>query len=167
MTLLETGIPFERASATRGVELPVVVTGALGGVEYWASDDRPLLLDCRLGLALHTIGPILRRHGVTRARFSGAYVLRTTRSGRPSRHAQGLAIDLHDVTTARGTLTVKEHFARNTPCTEDAPLLNRIACDLSEAQLFRELLTPDYNRDHHDHFHLAIGQDVRVNGSAR
>ena len=159
------GVPFEEAPPTRGVDVPIVVLGALGGVEYWASDGRPLLLDCRLAVALHEIGPILRGHGVIRARFSGAYVWRTTRSGRPSRHARGLAIDVHDLTTGSETFTVKGHFARKTPCAADAPLLNRIACDLSATRLFRELLTPDYDRDHHDHFHLAIEDSVASGGS--
>jgi hypothetical protein len=158
-------VPFEEAAPTRGVDLPIVVLGPLGGVEYWASDRRPLLLDCRLAVALHEIGPILRGHGVVRARFSGAYVLRTTRSGRPSRHARGLAIDVHDLATVDATFSVKQHFARNTPCAPDAPVLNRVACDLSSTQLFRELLTPDYDRDHHDHFHLAIADDPAPSGS--
>lgn len=155
-SLAATGTTFERVEETRGISAPVSVKGPVGGVEYWASDKRPLLLDCRLGLALHRVGPLLRSHGVTRARFSGAYVYRTTRTGKLSLHAHGLAIDLHDIVVGGTTLTVKEHFARGGGCGGDVPLLNRIACDLAETRLFRELLTPDSNRDHHDHFHLAV-----------
>jgi hypothetical protein len=35
-------------------------------------------------------------------------------------------------------------------------VLNRLACSFKSTGLFKELLTPDYNADHHDHFHLAI-----------
>lgn len=156
--LKSSGLDFERQKETRGVELPVILRGSVGGVEYWANDKRPLLVDCRLALALEHIAPVLRSHGVTRARFSGAYVYRNTRSGRLSLHARGLAIDIHDVVVHGKTLTVKRDFARGAGCTPNVPVLNRIACDLARMQLFRELLTPDYDRDHHDHFHLAVGE---------
>src|SRR5690606_28457864 len=94
--LAAAGVRFTRAEATPGVEVPVVLESPVGGVHYWASDRRPLLVDCRLGLALHRIGPVLRQHGIEKVRFSGAYVNRTTRRGRPSLHARGLAVDIHD-----------------------------------------------------------------------
>lgn len=136
--------------------MPVVLESPVGGVHYWASDRRPLLVDCRLGLALHRIGPVLRQHGIEKVRFSGAYVNRTTRRGRPSLHARGLAVDIHDWVVGSDTITVKQHYARGAGCGDEAPLLNRLACSLSATGLFRELLTPDYDRDHHDHFHLAV-----------
>lgn len=156
--LASTGLVFERQRETRGVEVPVVLGSLVGGVEYWANDKRPLLVDCRLALALHHIAHLLRSHGVTRARFSGAYVYRNTRGGKLSLHARGLAIDIHDLTAHGRTFTVKADFSRGVGCNPDVPLLNRIACDLGRTQLFRELLTPDYDRDHHDHFHLAVGE---------
>jgi hypothetical protein len=156
---LETSsLRFERQGPTRGVELPIVLQGSVGGVEYWASDRRPLLVDCRLALALEQIGPLLRKHGVTRARFSGAYVYRTTRSGRLSHHAHGLAIDLHEVILGDTSLNVKAHFTRGAGCEGELPTLNAIACQLEDTGLFRELLTPDDDSDHHDHFHLAVSK---------
>ncbi|HTU57188.1 MAG TPA: hypothetical protein VMF89_02125, partial [Polyangiales bacterium] len=41
-------------------------------------------------------------------------------------------------------------------CSTDAPLLNQLACRLKARGLFRELLTPDYDADHHDHLHLGL-----------
>lgn len=155
-SLARAGLRFERAGETRGVDLPLVLRGPVGGVEYWASDGRPLLLDCKLGAALVRIGPLLRRHGIERLRFSGAYVYRTTRGGRLSLHARGLALDVHDVVAAGTTLSVKKDFARGAGCSGEIPLLNRVACDLRALGWFRELLTPDDDRDHHDHFHLAV-----------
>lgn len=154
--LRDTGVRFEPAGETRGVEMPLVLRGSVGGVEYWASDGRPLLLDCKLGAALVRIGPLLRKHGIERLRFSGAYVYRTTRGGRLSLHARGLALDVHDAIAGGTVLTVKKDFARGAGCSGDLPLLNRVACDLRALGWFRELLTPDDDRDHHDHFHLAV-----------
>jgi len=55
---------------------------------------------------------------------------------------------------------VARDFAKGLPngCAEEAPLLNRLACRLSQLRLFQELLTPDSNADHHDHLHIAIAR---------
>jgi hypothetical protein len=44
-------------------------------------------------------------------------------------------------------------------CVDEAPVLNRLACRLSQLRLFQELLTPDSNADHRDHLHLAIARE--------
>jgi hypothetical protein len=117
-----------------------------------------MIVDCRFALGLWHVAPALTELGVSRVRFSGAYVYRTSRKGRLSLHAYGLALDVHEVTTADGTFSVKRDFARGIGdgCSAGAPLLNRLSCRLRAPGLFRELLTPDYNADHHDHLHLGI-----------
>jgi hypothetical protein len=155
--LRERGVRFEVLSGERGVETPILVHGSLGGVSYW-SQSGAMVVDCRLALALDRVGPEFVALGVTRARFSGAYVYRTSRKGRLSLHAYGLAIDVHDVTAEQRTYSVKGDFRRGleSGCTSAAPLLNQLACRLKALGLFRELLTPDYNADHYDHLHLGI-----------
>ena len=159
------GVRFERLAFLKGVETPVHVSGPIGGVRFTAGAGLAMNLDCRMAVALAEAAPHMREMGVTEVRFSGAYVFRGTRAGRPSRHALGLAIDLHAFTFASpagdgapvAPLEVKRDFRRGTPwCAPDAPRLNQLACRLKQLGLFRELLTPDYDRDHHDHFHLAI-----------
>ena len=152
------GVTFRPQADTLGVDTPVVVSGAIGGIRYYANGDLPLLCDCRLALALHRIASVLRDSGVRAARFSGAYSYRKTRSGRLSLHARGLAIDLHEFVVAGRTLSVERDYARGLSrgCASTAPVLNRLACRLHATGLFRELLTPDYDRDHRDHFHLGI-----------
>lgn len=141
----------------KGVDTPVVVTGPISGVEFF-SDNGPMVLDCRLALGLSDIAPDFQALGVTRARFSGAYVYRTSKQGRLSLHAYGLAIDIHQVFTKDGLLSVEHDYKKALVdgCTPEAPLLNRLACRLRARGLFRELLTPDYDADHHDHIHLGI-----------
>jgi hypothetical protein len=159
------GVAYRRMAMLKGVQTPVHVTGPLGGLRFTAGAGLPLYLDCRMAVALAWTAPHLLEMGVTEVRFSGAYVFRSTRSGRPSRHALGLAIDIHALTfTSAGyspplsRLEVKRDFRKGigSGCAPDAPRLNQVACRLKQLGLYRELLTPDYDRDHHDHFHLAI-----------
>jgi hypothetical protein len=158
------GVSYKRLAMLKGVQTPVHVTGPLGGLRFTAVAGLPLYLDCRMAVALAWTAPHLLEMGVTEVRFSGAYVFRSTRAGRPSRHALGLAIDIHALTFSSAgysapltRLEVKRDFRRGTQwCQPDAPRLNQVACRVKQLGLYRELLTPDYDRDHHDHFHLAI-----------
>ena len=88
----------------------------------------------------------------------GAYSNRRTRQGRPSLHALGLALDAAKFKTAGVSHSVENDFVRGLgqSCVPDAPVLNQMACQLRRLGLFRELITPDHDADHHDHFHLAI-----------
>jgi len=150
-------IPVRVLDQKRGVDTPVVINGPIGGVRFWSTAG-PMVLDCRLALALSLVSSDFSELGIESVRFSGAYVYRTMRKGRLSLHAYGLALDVHDVRTASGTHTVKRNFARGTreSCGSDEPIPNQLACRLKRRGLFRELLTPDYNADHHDHLHLGI-----------
>ena len=152
------GVAYEKVSSLKGVDTPIHVTGPIGGIRFVAGAGLPLFCDCRLAMALAWTAPHLRELGVREIRFSGAYVNRRTRAGRPSRHAQGLAIDLHAWTFGDDRLEVKRAFSRGLAngCSTEAPQLNRVACRLRQLGLFKELLTPDHDGDHHDHFHLAI-----------
>lgn len=154
--LKKAGVDFRPVASLKGVENPVEVRGKLGGVVFYASDHRPLELDCRLALALADLRPVFARHGLTRVRFSGAYSYRRTRSGRLSHHAHGLAIDLHDLEFGAQSFSVTEDFARSVGCSPQNPPLNRLACAMREQRLFEEFLTPDYNFDHRDHLHIAV-----------
>ncbi len=158
--LTEWGVPHELLDARPGVETPIAVEVPLGGVEYHTWGDSPLVCDCRLAVALVELGPELQRAGVTRVRYSGAYVYRTTRSGkRLSLHAHGLAIDIHEMTVRGEKLSVKHDFARghssSSECAE-LPAVNQVACRAGARGLFKELLTPDSDADHHDHLHFAV-----------
>lgn len=150
------GTKFRKLPELAGVETPVEVLGTLGGVRYWTEGGTLLRMDCRLAVTLSRLGPTLAKKGVSAVRYSGAYVYRTTASGRLSHHAHGLAIDLHEFTIAGTSRSVDRDFARNAGCQSDVPELNRLACDLRTLRLFDEFLTPDYNADHRDHLHVSV-----------
>jgi hypothetical protein len=156
--LHQLGIAYEPLPPTRGMETPVRVTGPIGGIQYLSNGKPGLTADCRLILALDWSARELAPMGVTSINHSGAYVYRTTKSGRPSLHAKGLAIDVHGVQFGPYTHWVEQDYQRGLgdACFAESPALNQFECRLRRLRLFRELITPNHNSDHHDHLHLAI-----------
>ena len=47
------------------------------------------------------------------------------------------------------------------PATAEARELRSIACEAADQHFFTSILTPNYNRAHHNHLHLEITPDVR------
>jgi hypothetical protein len=156
--LMARGIAHRVLDERRGVETPIAAGPVIGGVRYTTPGGGELIADCRLAAALERIGPELLALGVSEVIFSGAYSYRFTRTGKLSLHGRGLAIDIHRVVANGETLSVKTDFARGRGdgCDRESPLLNRVACRLRALGLFRELITPDHDADHHDHLHLGI-----------
>jgi hypothetical protein len=150
------GVRFSRTEPVLGVATPIRVEGPIGGVRFYTLEKKPFVIDCRLALALSEISEDLRALGVTEARFSGAYVYRTSHPGRMSLHAYGLAIDLHEFKANGEALLVKSLFEKGRVCSPEAPLLNRLACRVLERRLFHEQIGPDDNAAHHDHFHFGL-----------
>ncbi|HMJ13006.1 MAG TPA: extensin family protein [Polyangiaceae bacterium] len=165
-------VKYRRIDDKRGVVTPVEVTGPVAGIRYHAGAGLPFVCDCRLAVALAWLGPELKQLGVTDVRYSGVYVYRLSRVGRLSLHAYGHAIDLHEFRTGGERHVVKGDYrvGLSDPCARSAPLLNQVACRVKRLALFKEVLTPDYNADHHDHFHLGLApleQPQRVALGAR
>lgn len=154
--LVDAGVNFRELPSLRGVVTPVRVAGPLGGVTFFSNHGRQLDLDCRLAIALLELASEFRALGVTKARFSGAYDYRTTRTGRLSHHAFGLAIDIHEVWVREERYSVQQTFAKGRGCPSRGPVLNALACTFKASGLFEEVLTPDYNWDHRDHLHVAV-----------
>ena len=156
--LTRLGVGFSRLDEKRGIATPVEVVGKINGIRYQSGTSTYMLADCRLVLALHRVAPVLSDLGVTTVRFSGAYSYRMSRVGRLSLHAHGLALDVHEVQFGTSWQSVERDFARGLPdgCAAQSPLLNQLGWRLRATHLFKELLTPDYDADHHNHCHLAI-----------
>ncbi|MCE7892766.1 MAG: hypothetical protein DYH12_24190 [Sorangiineae bacterium PRO1] len=156
--LTRLGVGFSRLDEKRGIATPVEVVGKINGIRYQSGTSTYMLADCRLVLALHRVAPVLSDLGVTTVRFSGAYSYRMSRVGRLSLHAHGLALDVHEVQFGTSWQSVERDFARGLPdgCAAQSPLLNQLGCRLRATHLFKELLTPDYDADHHNHFHLEL-----------
>jgi hypothetical protein len=56
------------------------------------------------------------------------------------------------------SLAVVDAFGRGwgAGCSDKAPAVNQVVCQLRELGLFRELITPDHDADHYNHVHLGI-----------
>jgi hypothetical protein len=156
--LTDHDVAFHSLSPKPGMATPIAVTGPIGGVRYETAGAPLIVCDCRLAVALGEIGPELQAFGITEVHHSGAYVYRTTRAGRPSLHALGLAIDVHQLRTTQHNFDVLHDYVRGTgpSCKADSPTLNRLACELDRTGLFQQVITPDDDSDHRDHLHLAI-----------
>ncbi len=166
--LKEHGVSFVEGEALAGVRTPIKLTGPINGISFrsrWTPDEEPVM-DCLLALALLKASNIFKSHDVDVIVYSSIY--RPPRRNRPSRHAQGLAIDVRDVTFKdRVTLNVlrdwRKTYGRPNNCvgdytTDNSVRLRRIICDLEEANIFRRILTPDSDPDHDDHFHISAGR---------
>ena len=160
------GVTYKKAKR-RGVAVGVEVRGRLGGVEYRSYGGKdPLVIDCSLAFSLARAGELLRAHGIDRVSYSSAYQRRNIRgTSRPSRHSFGLAIDVHTFVLTGGerVAAVKLDYEQGLgegsdcmgePLTELGALLRAVDCQVSHSGLFRIVLTPDYDGDHYNHFHL-------------
>jgi hypothetical protein len=148
-----------------GVAIAVQVRGLVGGIEYRSYSGEALVVDCSLVHALASAGPMLRARGIERVNYSSAYQRRNIRgTSRPSRHSFGLAIDVHTFALGgEAVVTVKSDYEQGLgdaddcvgePLTRSGGLLRAVECDLVRSDLFRALLTPDFDPDHYNHFHL-------------
>lgn len=88
-----------------------------------------------------------------------------------TRHPAGLAIDVGGFRMADGRLLSVAQFAGKigqqtcgtgapVPISAEARELRQIVCDARSSGLFTYALTPNYDQDHHDHFHLEIKPGV-------
>ncbi len=165
---------FEQAGTTLDVANPVLIKGRLGALSLEPRGKREALMDCALARALLDAGPIFEAEGLTRLGFSAAYDHRSRRdSTRLSGHAFGRAIDVHVFDGSSGRHDVKNDFEAGVgnwlgivpgpgareecigmPTTERGRRLRTLVCRLKLETELRIIVTPDDNRDHHDHVHL-------------
>jgi hypothetical protein len=148
-----------------GIDAGVLVLGDIGGVTYHAYKKTPLVLDCSLVVSLAHMGPFMIAQGIERVTYSSAYQRRKVRgSDRWSKHAFGLAIDIHSFSGEElGTLQVKDDYEQGLgddidcmgqPLTQGGAILRTLHCQITQAELFDSVLNPDYDAGHYNHFHL-------------
>jgi hypothetical protein len=174
------GVAFSEGPALEGVRTPVTLDGERFSPRLSPRLDRPPQMDCQLAVALVEARPIFRGLGITQLDYSAAYDYRNRRhSHQLSQHAAGLAIDVHSFHDDRREYVVARTFERRRgawqstdlgpgwfrdcvgrPHTSGARTLRHLACRMRLDDAFRIILTPDDNRDHHDHFHLEARPDV-------
>ncbi|HEU0031640.1 MAG TPA: extensin family protein [Kofleriaceae bacterium] len=176
-------ISFVREEA-RGVMAPVRLTGPLHGVTFRTNlPDKQRATshweigDCRLILALDDFAALLAKHDIVEVRHYSMY--RPAPDDWPAdkptvRHNAAVALDAGKFIAADGTVyDVDADFngrlgaktcgdgAKPDPVTPKATLLRTIVCEAVEARLFNVVLTPNYNKPHHNHFHLEVTEGAR------
>ncbi|MFO0602407.1 MAG: extensin family protein [Polyangiales bacterium] len=178
--LVRARVPFEPVtSGMAGVGVPVVVTGPIGGVTVRASRNRAVRepMDCALALGLVRFARLLRARHVREVRHLS---IRRPAEGDElqrhpylARHPGGLAIDAAVFALDDGTeYDVSRDFrgALDTPvCGPDARVvqtpgsvfLRSLFCDAARLGLFHVMLSPNFNDEHHNHFHLEITRSVQ------
>jgi hypothetical protein len=177
------GITYTAAGATRGIEDPVTVRSPINGVNFryaaFTASPGNMLMDCRLGLALYALTRYLRdEHDVTDVVHLGVYNYRCIAGTDPcqlSQHARAMAIDLNAFRNSTGqTFSVTTQFQANgrptcpprTVNSVDA-MLKDVACWMYDSRTFAIILTPNYNADHRDHFHVDLTEDSHFVGFGR
>jgi len=161
----ELGIKYKKGPKTKKIATPITVpdmTFAGIKVESWWRSP-PFVMDCHLALGLETYGQGLYALGVRTIKFSSIYrydqvhVFGETRHWL-SRHALGLAMDIHSFIDDAGNEAVVER---------DYPTGNELLLDiekyLDDSGGFRTVLTPRIDPiSHDDHFHIEVKVDYTV-----
>ena len=124
--------------------------------------SRPTVAACQLALKFdeferEVIRPLAKRsfgRDLKTVIDIGAYSCRSTRAGRESEHAHGLAMDIAGFALSDGTvIAVKEEWTKRGQGRDFLHAVATQAC-----RYFSEVLDPDSDRDHVDHIHLDLGR---------
>jgi hypothetical protein len=177
--LRDRGVDFVE-QPTKGVRTPIrLLHPTLGALRLVWRDQRNRtampVMDCELARALLDATPTFQAAGIRDLSFSGTYEYRTQRhSSKLSEHAHGLAIDVHQFGTIDGKVFDVQHDFESgvgdwssrdpvacvgSPERPVARLLRELACALRASSAFREIITPDDNADHENHFHIEAFPD--------
>ena len=177
--LVRAGVAFERVRwGTSGMATPVVVTSPIAGVTVRASRGTAPreTMDCLLAVALVRYGRFLRARGVREVRHLSLHrrgaADDVARHPVMARHPGGLAIDAAVYVLDDGTeynVTRDFHGRLGAPvCGPSARVstlpgarfLRRLFCDAARAGLFHVSLSPNFNDEHSNHFHLEVARSV-------
>jgi hypothetical protein len=158
----ELGIKYKKAKKTKKVATPITLEDmTLGGVKvtsWWRTG--PFVMDCHLALGLATYNQGLYALGVREIKFSSIYSNRNVKAfGKEehalSRHALGLAIDVHSfIDDAGNEAVVLDDYPKGNE------LLLNVEKYLNDSGGFRTVLTPRIDPwSHDDHFHIEVKVD--------
>ncbi len=168
------GVRFRalREAEAPEVEQPIRLTGPLADVEFripWSKApdrDHHAIWDCRLVAAMLPVARWLHERGIAEVHYFS--VLRRgeiTRRRPRSQHNVGLAIDILGLVPRDGSrLDVEDHYPKGRlrgcppPRTRrhTADLYTALVCATASHGWVHTVLTPDYDRAHHNHLHLDL-----------
>ncbi|MEJ7597188.1 MAG: extensin family protein [Kofleriaceae bacterium] len=171
------GVTFTEGGASPGIADPITAQVPIGGITYrvlGANNPRQTLYgDCTLVRSLAEAAPIFAARGIVEVADLGIYNYRCIGGGAPpnspkgiSQHAYAKAIDIAGVTTTTGDFfSVNDDWvidpnAQETCMAPAEPgkdqFLHELICALKAARVWNIVLTPNYNADHRNHFHVDL-----------
>ncbi len=169
------GLDWQATAAQRGIADPVRVQPLIAGVTYryqTSTTASAMIMDCALAPRLAQLSELVRQYDIVEIEHIGIYNYRCIGGGNPdtdgctpSMHAQARAIDLHAFITRDGTrydvtddyvITTRHDSCPIPSSSEPDRILKEIACSMVEDRIFQIVLTPSYNADHRDHFHVDM-----------
>lgn len=131
-----------------------------------AAEPEPLYAACALALAMDDMAAGLAARGVTEVAHFGIYGCRVIAgTDLLSEHGRARALDIAALRTASGeTYTVLTDWEKDraAPVTAKGQFLREVVTWLFETRTFNVILTPDFNADHADHFHLDLTPELRL-----
>jgi len=154
--------PSTHPGLTCTIEDPVILHPPILGVDLdspWG-ETPGILASCSMALALVDTVEDVAARGAVRVSHLGTYSCRVV-SGTDtlSRHAFGDAIDFAGFELLDGTVyTLADHWEHDTetPVGPGGQFLHEAAHRWYEAWIWNVILTPNYNSDHDDHFHVDL-----------
>jgi hypothetical protein len=174
------GVEYAAGPSAQGVARPVTIRPPLNGLSFMNSSGavrQSVFMDCELALSLWRTAELWKARGVTTIVDYGIYNYRCIdQSVRPpcagtsfSQHAFAMAIDIAVLITGDGTRYVVDDdwIIEDPPAGEDTcsvtpaagaknALLHEALCELHDLEVFKILLTPNYNAAHRNHFHVDL-----------
>jgi hypothetical protein len=186
--LAKRNIAFEKNEGDRtaapGVVTPIRLRGPLHGVTIRSGlppAERAKaaleIFDCRLVLALDDFSAMVAKHDVVEMLHLSAYRSRKNGGCTPrydgKQHCAALAVDIAQFKKKDGSaLVVDRDFkgkvgtktctdaVRKAPRDAASAELWGFACDAAERAIFNVILTPNFNKQHKNHFHVEITPDA-------
>ncbi|HEY5952669.1 MAG TPA: extensin family protein [Kofleriaceae bacterium] len=170
-------LDYTTGPANLGIADPVTVKLPLNGVAFRYSGNaeqrKTLYGDCLLMKSLAQAAPIVRSHDVQEIVDIGIYNYRcidqslTPPNCSMSQHAYAKAIDIAELVTSDLThySVLKDWVIDSTAtCTAETTgdkdaFLHEVICELKAADVWNIVLTPNYNADHRNHFHVDLTKD--------
>jgi hypothetical protein len=169
------GLDWAIAAPEHGIADPVRVQPVIHGVTYrYETSTTPtaMLMDCQLAPRLARLSDLVSTYGIVEIEHIGIYNYRCIGGGNPdtdgctpSMHARAMAIDLHAFIFAdRSEYNVETDFVitrTHDSCpmvssSEADRVLKELACTMVADRIFQIVLTPNYNADHRNHFHVDL-----------
>lgn len=170
-------LDYSTGPSNLGIADPITVNLPLNGVAYRYSgnaEQRKIYGDCTLMKSLAEAAPIVRAHDVKEIIDIGIYNYRcidqtkTPPNCSMSQHAYAKAIDIAELVTSDDThySVLKDWVIDTTGKTCEVPtdsekdsFLHTLICELKAAKVWNIVLTPNYNADHRNHFHVDLTED--------